>query len=114
MTRRCRRNWTFMPIPGMFYLLLFVASNSRLTADENTAPTETLSNKPGFFDLLGTFLNGSTPLLIVVLFAMISGFYVIPKRVGVWPTRFLRKNFLRMHVTKEKITVYTIGIDKIS
>jgi hypothetical protein len=188
------RNWTFMPIPGMFYLLLFIASNSRLTADENKAPTETLSNKPGFFDLLATFLNGSTPLLIVVLFAMIAGFYVIPKRVGVWPARFLRtvlglvqtavhlaaqawfavillrfrpenhdtafllcgstlmfifgavvgslivafflwalfraanwndteafsafrhtgyKNFLRMHVTKDEITVYAIGIDKI-
>jgi hypothetical protein len=189
------RNWTFMPIPGMFYLLLFIASNSRLTADENKAPTETLSNKPGFLDLLATFLNGSTPLLIVVLFAMISGFYVIPKRVGVWPARFLRtilglvqtavhlaaqawfamillrfrpenhdrifllcgstlmfifgavvgslivafflwalfraanwndteafssfrhtgyKNFLRMHVTKDEITVYAIAIDKIS
>jgi hypothetical protein len=189
------RNWTFMPIPGMFYLLLFIASNSRLTADENKAPTETLSNKPGFLDLVATFLNGSTPLLIVVLFAMISGFYVIPKRVGVWPARFFRtvlgllqasvhlaaqawfamillrfrpenhdrifllcgsslmfvfgavvgslifafflwalfyvdnwndtetfsafrhtgyKNFLRMHVTKEEITVYAIGVEKIS
>jgi hypothetical protein len=82
------RNWTFMPIPGLFYLLLFAATNTRLTSATRTMSLD--GAPPGFAEVLLTFVTGPSPILILLLFGAIAGFYVIPKRYGVWAARIAR------------------------
>jgi len=175
------RNPWFTAIPAALYILLFLAS-----LDVN----RTVWN---FGDILLSQLGAAPLAIIAIVAAMASAFYIVPKRVPVWPSRIFRgiagsahtachvvalaaitmvcaqvfspltgwsllpcillvgvigglvgslifatflfgvftlfgwnrteafssfrysgyKNFLRMHVTKEAVTVYPIGIDKI-
>jgi hypothetical protein len=187
------RNPWFMVIPATMYVLLFIASVSQL-ADQNNKVTLDVDPKPwGFRDFLISGMGAATLAIVFAVAAILSAFYIVPKRVGVWPSRIFRgiagvaqtvchvaaqaaiamvcvsffetltgwrlllsvllvglaggivgslifatflfmvftvfswnsteafssfrysgyKNFLRMHVTKEAVTVYPIGIDKI-
>ena len=72
------RNPWFMVLPAMLYVLLFLAS---LDVDRDAWR---------FDDILQSQL-GAVPLAIIVaVAAMLSAFYIVPKRVAVWPSRIFR------------------------
>jgi hypothetical protein len=188
------RNPWFMLSPAIMYVLLFVSSVSRLGEQNNEIVLDKRESF-GFQDFLVSAMGVTTLAIIFAVAAILSAFYIVPKRVGVWPSRVFRglagvtqtaahvaaqaaiamlcvqafqtqtltgwrlllctllvglaggivgsiifaaflflvftlfgwnsteafssfrysgyKNFLRIHVTKEKVTVYPIGIDKV-
>ncbi|MFG1930976.1 hypothetical protein ACGFK1_10010 [Mycobacterium sp. NPDC048908] len=187
------RNPWFMVIPATMYVLLFIASVSRLADQDNKIGLDVHHEPWGFRDFLISGMGATTLAIVFVVAAITSAFYIVPKRVGVWTSRVMRglagiaqtachvaaqaaiamacvtflepltswrlllstllvavaggvvgslifatflflvftvfgwnsteafsafrysgyKNFLRMHVTKEAVTVYPIGIDNI-
>jgi hypothetical protein len=176
------RNPWFTAIPAGLYMLLFLASLGDGFASS-------------FLDVLQHQLRAAPLAIIVAVATLASAFYIVPKRVSIWPSRIFRglagtaqtlchvvalaviatacadllqrpltgwwlipaivlvgmagavvgsivfaaflflmftlfgwnrteafssfrysgyKNFLRMHITKTAVTIYPIGIDKIS
>jgi hypothetical protein len=74
------RNPWFMVIPAMLYMLLFFASVSQLD----------VRHAWGFRDILFSQLGAAPLAIIFAVAALLSAFYIVPKRVGVWPSRIFR------------------------
>src|SRR5262249_38288319 len=70
------RNPWFMAIPAMLYIMLFAASS-----DPDAA---------GFEAILLHQLRAAPLAIIVTVAALASAFYIVPKRVAVWPSRIMR------------------------
>jgi hypothetical protein len=70
------RNPWFMAIPGVLYILLFLASND--------------PDASSFGEILLHQLRAAPLALIVTVAAVASAFYIVPKRVPVWPSRLRR------------------------
>ncbi|AGB25271.1 hypothetical protein Mycsm_05062 [Mycobacterium sp. JS623] len=189
------RNPWFMLIPAIMYVLLFVSSVSRLGQQNNEITLDIKREPFGFQDFLVSAMGVTTLAIVFAVAAILSAFYIVPKRVNVGKSRMYRglagvtqtaahvaaqaaiamvcvqafqsetltgwrlllctlliglaggivgslifatflfvvftlfgwnsteafssfrysgyKNFLRIHVTKEAVTVYPIGIDNV-
>jgi hypothetical protein len=84
------RNPWFMVIPATMYVLLFIASVSQL-ADQNNKLSLDVNPKPwGFRDFLISGMGATTLAIVFAFAAILSAFYIVPKRVGVWPSRIFR------------------------
>jgi hypothetical protein len=80
----------FMVIPAIMYVLLFIASVSRL-ADQNDKVSLDVDPKPwGFHDFLISGMGAATLAIVFAVAAVVSAFYIVPKRVSVWPSRIFR------------------------
>jgi hypothetical protein len=82
------RNPWFIAIPAIMYILLFSASVSRL-ADQNNKLGVGRANW-GFRDFLISGMGGTTLAIVIAVAAVLSAFYIVPKRVSVWPSRLFR------------------------
>ena len=80
------RNPWFMVIPAMLYILLFFASVSP-AADPNYSGNPTVWQVS---DFLTSGMSAATLAIVFVVAAMTSAFYIVPKRVSVWPSRLFR------------------------
>lgn len=83
------RNPWFMVIPAIMYVLLFVSSVSSL--GEQTTKIELEKRESlGFLDFLVSAMGVTTLAIIFTVAAILSAFYIVPKRVGVWKSRIFR------------------------
>ena len=71
------RNPWFMAIPAMLYILLFLASLADGTASS-------------FGEILLNQLRTAPLAIIVAVATLASAFYIVPKRVPIWPSRIMR------------------------
>jgi hypothetical protein len=84
------RNPWFMVIPAVLYVLLFISSVSQL-ADQNNKVSLDVNPKPwGFHDFLISGMGAATLAIVFAVAATTSAFYIVPKRVPVWPSRIFR------------------------
>jgi len=84
------RNPWFMVIPAILYLLLFSASVSQLADQNNKVDPGVRPAAWGFLDFLISGMGTATLAIALVVAALMSAFYIVPKRVGVWPSRIFR------------------------
>ncbi|MBP1816812.1 hypothetical protein [Mycobacterium sp. OAE908] len=84
------RNPSFMVIPAMLYILLFFATVSRLASQDNGGEIRVDPQPWKFHDILASQVGLAPLTLILGVAALLSAFCIVPKRVPVWPSRFLR------------------------
>jgi hypothetical protein len=84
------RNPWFTVIPALMYILLFIASVSSLADQQDNVDLDVNPSPWGFRDFLINGMGASTLAIVFVVAALLSAFYIIPKRVGVWRSRLLR------------------------
>jgi hypothetical protein len=72
------------------YVLLFIASVSRL-AEQNSTVSLDVDTKPwGFLDILISGMGATTLAIVFAVAAILSAFYIVPGRVAVWASRIYR------------------------
>lgn len=84
------RNPWFMVIPAMLYILLFFASVSNLADQHDRVDLDVNPSPWGFRDFLINGMGATTLAIVVGVAALTSAFYIVPKRVSVWPSRLFR------------------------
>lgn len=84
------RNPWFTVIPALLYILLFIASVSSLADQHNKVDLDVNPSPWGFRDFLISGMGATTLAIVFAVAALLSAFYIVPKRVGVWPSRLFR------------------------
>jgi hypothetical protein len=84
------RNPWFMTIPAIMYVLLFISSVSALASRDNKVSLDVNPKPWGFRDFLISSMGGATLATVLVVAAILSAFYIVPKRVGLWRSRIFR------------------------
>lgn len=84
------RNPWFTVIPALLYILLFIASVSSLADQHDKLDLDVNPSPWGFRDFLINGMGATTLAIVFVVAALLSAFYIIPKRVSVWPARLFR------------------------
>jgi hypothetical protein len=80
----------FTVIPALLYILLFIASVSSLADQHNKVDLDVNPSPWGFRDFLISGMGATTLAIVFAFAALLSAFYIVPKRVGVWPSRLFR------------------------
>jgi hypothetical protein len=80
----------FMLIPATMYVLLFISSVSRLADLNSKLSLDVDPGRWGFYDFLISGMGAATLAIVFAVAATTSAFYIVPKRVRLWPSRIYR------------------------